>query len=199
MKRLVVYSLLFVSLTLFLQIGFFNTFSFAQNSQDPTPDICRSTKAIPGAPSCKDGVDNSNPKDGKADYYGVDCDQDGDIDMEPDPSCISPTSSEKSDLPAGKLISCYNYCTFSDFLRTLNNIITFLITTLFIPTVVLLFIYAGFKYITAQGDPKKIIDLKKLIINIFLGMLLVLCSWLIVKVILTVLVKDSDSALQFLE
>ncbi|MEK7227924.1 MAG: hypothetical protein AAB681_01045, partial [Patescibacteria group bacterium] len=61
------------------------------------------------------------------------------------------------------------------------------------------FMYAGFKYITAQGDPKKIVNLKKMIFNILIGMLLVLCSWLIVKVILTVLVKDEDSALQFLE
>jgi len=58
---------------------------------------------------------------------------------------------------------------------------------------------AGVKYILAQGDSKKIVSLKNIIKNILIGALLILCSWLIVKVVLTVLVKDSDSALQFLE
>ena len=71
--------------------------------------------------------------------------------------------------------------------------------TLFIPIVVLLFVYAGYQYIMAQGNPSKVANLKKLVSNILLGIILILCSWLIVKVILTVLVQDEDSALQFLE
>ena len=57
----------------------------------------------------------------------------------------------------------------------------------------------GVKYILAQGDSKKIVSLKNVIKNILIGVLLILCSWLIVQVVLTVLVKDSDSALKFLE
>lgn len=184
MKRLAVYSLLFVSI-LFGAVFITPTyFSYAQ------------TKAV-GDGSCNDGKDNHN--NDKADYYGVDTDGDGVLDLEPDPSCIAPSDTEKPDEFAGKLLSCYNYCTFTDLLKTLNNFITFLITTLFIPTVVIVFMYAGFKYLTAQGDPKKIVSLKKIVANIFIGLLLVLCSWLIVKVVLTILVKDTDSALQFLE
>lgn len=149
--------------------------------------------------TCNDGKDNSDPLNGKADYYGVDIDNDGKLDLEPDPSCISLEGAEGSDEPAGQLLSCYNYCTFSDVLKTINNFITFLITTLFVPTIVLLFMLAGFKYLAAQGNPTKVANLKKMLMNIVIGMILILCSWLIVKVLLTTIVRDDDSALQFLE
>ncbi|MBP6857775.1 MAG: hypothetical protein KBC11_01080 [Candidatus Pacebacteria bacterium] len=165
----------------------------------PTYFIHAQEEKSKGDGTCNDGVDNSDPADGKADYYGVDTNGDGKLDLEPDPSCIAPEGTEGSDISNSNLISCYNYCTFSDVLRTINNFITFLITTLFIPTLVLLFMYAGFKYITAQGNPSKVANLKKMLMNIVIGMLLILCAWLIVKVILTTLVKNEDSALQFLE
>lgn len=103
------------------------------------------------------------------------------------------------DISNSSIISCYNNCGFDDVLRTINNLITFLITVLFVPIVVIMFMYAGFRYLMAQGDPKKLVDLKSLIKHIALGMILILSAWLIVKVILTVLVKDEDSALQFLQ
>jgi hypothetical protein len=192
---------LFVSLCFVLQYSVISAPVYAQSKE--TNDG-----------TCKDGIDNSigidanedgtvddNEKvgDGKADYYGVDSDKDGKLDLEPDPSCIAPEGTEKPDISNSKLISCYNFCTFSDVLKTINNLITFLITRLFVPIVILLFMYAGYQYITAQGNPSKKANLKKLVFNILIGMLLVLCSWLIVKVIMTVLVKDDDSALQFLE
>jgi hypothetical protein len=59
--------------------------------------------------------------------------------------------------------------------------------------------YAGFKYITAQGNPAKTANLKKMVGNIVIGMILVLCSWLIVKTVLSVLLSDDSGALQFLE
>lgn len=199
MKRLAIYNLLFVSLCFSLQSLFFSPAVFAESSCQGKTSMCDNTPISASAPTCNDGKDNGSPLDGKADYCGVDCDDDGVLDMEPDPSCVSPLDSEKSDLSNGNILSCYNYCTFSDVLKTINNVITFLITTLFIPTIVLIIMFAGFQYITAAGNPSKVANLKKIIKNIVIGMLLVLCSWLIVKVILTVLVKDTDSALQFLE
>lgn len=82
---------------------------------------------------------------------------------------------------------------------TINNLIVFLITVLFIPIIVLMIMYAGFSYFMAQGDPKKLVSLKSMAKHIILGMLLILCAWLIVKVTLTIVVKDEDSALQFLQ
>lgn len=187
MKRLAIYSLLFVSIALFSGVAFYQ------------PIKANAEVTVSGDGSCNDKIDNSNPPNGKADYYGVDTDGNGSLDLEPDPSCKSPLDTEKSDESAGRFLSCYNFCTFSDILKTINNAITFLITDLFVPTLVIIFMLAGFKYITAQGNPSKIANLKKILINIVIGALLILCSWLIVKVLLTILVKDDASALQFLE
>jgi Type IV secretion system pilin len=97
------------------------------------------------------------------------------------------------------LVPCTDSCDFNSFLTLINNLINFMITTLFIPIVVLLFMYAGFKYITAQGNPAKKANLKKMVGNIVIGMILVLCSWLIVKTVLSILLREDAGALQFLE
>lgn len=105
----------------------------------------------------------------------------------------------KADKFGSGLVPCTDTCDFNDVLRLINNLITFLITTIFIPIVILLFMYAGYRYLTAGGNPAKIVNIKKMVRNIIVGMLLVLCSWLIVKTVVTIVVRDEDSALQFLE
>ena len=100
---------------------------------------------------------------------------------------------------AGGLVPCIDTCDFNDVLRLINNLITFLITTVFIPIIIILFMYAGYKYITAGGNSTKIVNLKKMVGHIIVGMLLVLCSWLIVNTLLTILTSDPNGALQFLK
>lgn len=97
------------------------------------------------------------------------------------------------------LVPCRDTCTFEDILSLINNLITFLITTIFIPIIIILFMYAGYKYITAGGNPAKIANLKSMIKHIVVGMLLVLCSWLIVKTVITILASDEVGATQFLK
>jgi hypothetical protein len=105
----------------------------------------------------------------------------------------------KADKKGSGLVPCTDTCDFNDVLRLVNNLISFLITTLFIPIVILLFMYAGYRYITAEGNPNKVVNLKKMVWRIVVGMLIVLCSWLIVNTILTILTKDPNGALQFLK
>lgn len=171
-----------------------NTTQTSTNAQQSgTQSVAPEGDPATGDGTCGDQKDNDG--DGRIDYDGV-----GGT-YEPDPSCyLGKGASEvaKGDEKSG-LIACNNYCTFSDVLKTINNLIVFLITVLFVPIIIIMFMYAGFKYLTAQGDPKKIINLKSLLKHIFIGILIVLSAWLIVKVLLTVLVKDTDSALQFLE
>lgn len=104
-----------------------------------------------------------------------------------------------ADKKGNGLVPCKDTCDFNDILQLINNLITFLITTLFIPIIILLFMYAGFKYITAEGNPSKIANLKKMVWHIIVGMLLVLCSWLIVKTIISILSSNESGALQFLK
>ena len=171
-----------------------NTTQTSTNAQQSgTQSVAPEGDPTTGDGTCGDQKDNDG--DGRIDYDGV-----GGT-YEPDPSCyLGKGASEvaKGDEKSG-LIACNNYCTFSDVLKTINNLIVFLITVLFVPIIIIMFMYAGFKYLTAQGDPKKIINLKSLLKHIFIGILIVLSAWLIVKVLLIVLVKDTDSALQFLE
>ncbi len=104
-----------------------------------------------------------------------------------------------ADKKGNGLVPCKDTCDFNDLMQLINNIIEFLITTIFIPIIIILFMYAGFKYITAEGNPSKVANLKKMVGHIFLGMLIVLCSWLIVKTILTIISSNEVGVLQFLK
>lgn len=96
-----------------------------------------------------------------------------------------------NDVAVSGIISCYNECDFSDIFRTVNNIIYFLITIVFIPVVVIMFMYAGYTYITAGGDSKKVVKVRSLLKHIVLGMVIILCAWLIVRTFMSVLVRDT--------
>jgi hypothetical protein len=166
---------------------------------------------------CNDGIDNQigdgkdygygiSKGDHKADHYGVDTvtstgKGDGIIDIEPDPSCFSETATvEKGDDVVSKIIPCTDKCTFTDIFRLLNNGIAFFFTTLLIPLFIIMLMYAGFQYITAEGNPSKVANLKKMLGNFVKGLLLILCSWLIVHTIMTTLLNDQfkQSGVEFL-
>jgi hypothetical protein len=156
---------------------------------------------------CNDGIDNQigdgndygygvGKGDNKADHFGVDSlvdgKTDGVIDIEPDPSCFSETATEeKGDDVVSTIIPCTDKCTFSDVFRLLNNIIKFFFTTLLIPIFITLIMYAGFQYITAQGNSGKVANLKKMLLNFLKGIILILCAWLIVRTIMTTLLNDN--------
>lgn len=172
----------------------------AKTAQCPLGSI--TDKAYPES-QCNDGVDNDG--DGKADFYGVDCittqykNGDGILDVEPDPACQNiKDTTEEADLPSlgNKLIPCTNKCTVTDIFRLINKLISFFFTTILIPIIIIMIMYAGFQYITAQGNSGKIANLKKLTLNIVKGLGLMLGAWLIVKVIFQ-LVEYKDSLLFF--
>jgi hypothetical protein len=51
-------------------------------------------------------------------------------------------------------------------------------------------LYTGFKYITANGDPGKLADAKKMLIPVVLGMFWVFAAYLVVYTVLDNLVAD---------
>lgn len=115
------------------------------------------------------------------------------------PGTVLTPEQVKADKEGNGLVPCKNTCDFNDVLQLVNNLIVFLIKELFIPIIILLFMYAGYQYITANGNPAKVANLKKMVGHIVLGMLLVLCSWLIVKTLISILSSDTDGVLQFLK
>jgi hypothetical protein len=55
----------------------------------------------------------------------------------------------------------------------------------------ILFAYAGWKYITAGGDPGKAGESKKIFWNVGVGLVLILVAWLIVDLIMKMLVSET--------
>lgn len=52
-----------------------------------------------------------------------------------------------------------------------------------VPLIVFMIIYAGFKYVMAQGNPGKVSDANKAIMYAIIGGLLILGAWVILEVI----------------
>lgn len=147
---------------------------------------------------CNDGIDNN--KDGKADRYGV-YDKNGKMIYDADPSCFSlEATQELNDSVSSSIIPCTDKCTFSDVFLLLNNIITFFIKTLLIPIFVVIIIYAGYKYFKAGASGGQKANVKKMLGNVLLGLILILCSWLIVRTLMTTLLNDQfkQSGVEFL-
>ena len=71
-------------------------------------------------------------------------------------------------------------------LLTVTNIITFVF---FLAGAIFLFslLNAAWTYVTSTGDPKKIAEVTQRILNAFFGIVIVLASFVIVRIILAVL------------
>lgn len=207
----------------------FDTFSYKglTTKVSSTPQGAASTAATPPATvpivapttttnQCRDGVDNQigdgknygygiGNGDHKADHFGVDTlingKGDGIIDVEPDPACFSDsTTVEKGDDVVSSIIPCTDKCTFSDVFRLLNNFFKFFFTALLIPIFIIIVMYAGYKYLMAGANGGAKADVKKMFGNIVKGIILMLCSWLIVHTIMTTLLNDDfkQSGVEFL-
>lgn len=95
------------------------------------------------------------------------------------------------------IIPCTDDCGFNDLLQLINNVIQFSIDFLVLPIFIAILIYAGYLYLTANGKPGVHAKVKSMLWKALLGLLLVLCSWLIVKVLLTAI--GYEPGLRFLE
>lgn len=152
---------------------------------------------------CNDRVDNQigdannyglgiGKGDKKADFKGVDENNDGVLELEPDPSCTSESVAiEAADSPMSStgLVPCTDKCTLRDVFQLINNLMSFFFKVLLMPLFVLMIMYAGFSYIKAQGNPGQHVKLMGMFKNMIFGLLIVLCSYLIVRVIITTMVK----------
>ncbi|MEX0930519.1 MAG: pilin [Candidatus Paceibacterota bacterium] len=87
-------------------------------------------------------------------------------------------------------------CGFDKLIQLIQNVITWIILFT-IPVAAIMFSYAGFLMITAQGDEGKITQGKQIFWYVFVGFLFVLSSWLIVYTIATVLLDGQY--IQFLK
>ncbi len=74
-------------------------------------------------------------------------------------------------------------CTMCHIVQLIQNILSFLVTISVI-VATLMFIYAGFLYLTAGGSADKIKSANKIFTNVFIGFIFVLGAFLIVDTIM---------------
>lgn len=178
MKKLLLLTRIGIVCSMFLLLPAYTSFVSAQN-----------TKIVS---TCNDGIDNDG--DGKIDYAGAYIDEKF---YEPDPSCLRKDSKEVADVSGGGLVPCNNKCSFTDVFRLLNNVLKFLITVVIIPIFVITLMYTGYQYLMAQGNSGMHAKLKSRVWKMFLGFVIILCAWLIVRTFLS-LIGYEEGAL-FLE
>jgi hypothetical protein len=78
-------------------------------------------------------------------------------------------------------------CTINSVMQLINKIMDFFFHTLLFPLFVVMVMYLGFSYLKAGGSPGQHAKLGSMAQHMVLGLLLMLCAWLIVKTILSIL------------
>ncbi len=76
-------------------------------------------------------------------------------------------------------------CNFGDFLKLINDIITFILVDLSLPIAAIMFTYAGFLMVSSGGSTESRGKAKTIFTNTALGLIFVAGAWLIVKTLLT--------------
>jgi len=78
-------------------------------------------------------------------------------------------------------------CTFNSAIQLLDNLMSFFFTTLLLPIFVVMIMYLGYSYLTADGKPGQHARALSMAKHMVMGLLLILCAWLIVHTILSIL------------
>ncbi len=97
----------------------------------------------------------------------------------------------------GNLVPCdgsrWQPCTFAYLIQLVNNVIKWLIV-IAIPIMAIGFVYIGFLFIAKGGSEEARSRAKHVIINMLIGLICILCAWLIVNLILDTLLKADSAA-----
>lgn len=83
-------------------------------------------------------------------------------------------------------------CNICHIVQLIQNALSFLIT-ISVMIATLMFVYAGFLYLTAGGSPEKIKSATKIFTNVFIGLVFVLGAFLIVDTIMKTFYNENTS------
>ena len=64
-----------------------------------------------------------------------------------------------------------------DFEKIINRLLKYVVWPIFLGLVIIMFIYAGVKFLTAQGDPTKISDARKAVIWGIVGIAIAIAAF----------------------
>ncbi len=79
-----------------------------------------------------------------------------------------------------------NPCGFDDFIKLINNIVTFILVNIAVPLSAIMFAYAGFELLTSGGSTEKKSKAKSIFVNVAIGLALVAGAFVIVHTILVI-------------
>jgi hypothetical protein len=82
-------------------------------------------------------------------------------------------------------------CNLDSLILLAQNVIDFLIFKIAAPLAAVSFAVAGFIYITAQGNESQHQKAKSIFVSVFIGFVIALSAWIVVKFIVTALVDPS--------
>lgn len=85
-------------------------------------------------------------------------------------------------------------CTLCSLTQLARNLLNFAIFLAIVMSAVL-FAWAGIRYLTAQGNAGVAAAARKTLVNVFLGLLLILCAWLLVNTLMSIMVRKDFSGL----
>lgn len=75
-------------------------------------------------------------------------------------------------------------CEFNDLIQLAQNVIEFLIFRIAAPLAAVMFAYAGFLYLTNQGNESQVKKAHDIFWSVFLGLVIALAAWLVVNFVL---------------
>jgi len=90
--------------------------------------------------------------------------------------------------PSGALVDCKTAatCTFDEFTKTFSRIVDLLLATA-VAMSTIIFVYAGFLYLTAADNAGKRSQANKMIWNAVIGFFIAAAAWLLVEVFINTL------------
>ncbi len=93
----------------------------------------------------------------------------------------------------GGLVPCGNpgqpMCEFTHLLDLISNVINYMFI-LVVPIAAVMFVIIGFRYMTSGGNVKLQALLRSHAVNLLIGIIIVMCSWLLVATLLRSLGVD---------
>jgi len=102
---------------------------------------------------------------------------------------IGPRLENDSFSSRGQFIKCDpgagQDCTFQHIYQLIKTVIDFLLFTIMTPLAIIALVFAGIKYVTAQGNPGELQKAHQIFYYVVIGMLIALAAWLIINTIIS--------------
>lgn len=98
-------------------------------------------------------------------------------------------------IPCGNAAGAGEACTFDDLIILAQNVINFLIFKIASPIAAVMFVYAGFLWVTNGGNESQITQAKGIFWAVFWGFVIALAAWLTINMVVNFFLDPSYSLL----